>query len=621
MMDLILIVCIVAFTMVALILLTSVKKERSGGTIKTAVTNQDNNGSLISKLNNYSNEFESIGFGKFKLFNIHIDYRYILLLIILAIGIAVRVYNIAGVPAGLNQDEAYGNYEAYALANYGVDSNGMSFPVHFVSWGSGMNTLYAYLVMPLIKIFGLNETTAILGNLIFCILSLIVIFFTVKKLKNFDLALLATFIMAISPWHIMIARWGLLENIFPAIVLIGVFFYSCYLKNTKYIIPFAAVMSLSLYAYGTAYFVIPLLLLILALYEAYFAKSKITWFKNYLKAFVCFVVVAVPIVIFIYINIISPSSPQVKLGPITVPKLVEAGYRYNQVVFLGGGNSNLWNTLKENYAVFHDTVFNQKGYIYNVIDKFGTIYRISNIFFLIGFIASLLGTAKSFKEKKMQPDFVFSVWFILSFILGVINNTNTNRINIIFIPMMYLCAYGIYICTILVTLLVKFLLKSASTKAQKYGINLAKLGALTIIAALYMTNFSAFANYYFTEYPNEINQVFHESFDDALQYVVDNNTDNRDVYVTDFNGAFTLVLFYTKYDPNEFYRTVNYSNPYTEFRPVSSFGNYKFITIDRSIEAADNSYYIVENFQINNLTGVKQPKNVIEFKRFTVLEY
>ncbi|WP_162862537.1 ArnT family glycosyltransferase [Acetivibrio cellulolyticus] len=484
-----------------------------------------------------------------------------------------------------------------------------------------MNTLYAYLTMPLIKIFGLNETTAILGNLIFCILSLVIIFFTVKRLKNIDMALLATFIMAISPWHIMIARWGLLENIFPAIVLIGVFFYSLYLKKPKYIIPFAAVMSLSLYAYGPAYFVIPVLLLILAIYEAYFAKSKIQWFKNYLKAFVCFVIIAIPIVIFVYINIISPSSQTVKLGPITVPKLVEAGYRYNQVVFLGGGKSNLWNTLKENFAVFYDTVFRQTGYIYNVIDKYGTIYRISNFFFLIGFLASILGTLKSFKEKKIQLDFVFLVWFILSCILGIVNNTNTNRINIIFIPMMYLAAYGIYVFAILASLLVKFVVKSISANAQKHAFKLAKLIVLTIIAVLYLTNFSAFAKYYFTEYPDQINQIFHESFDDALQYVVDNNKDTRDVYVTDFNGAFTLVLFYTKYDPNEFYSTVNYTNPYTEFRPVSSFGNYKFITIDKSIEAADNSYYIVENFQINNLTGVKSPKNVKQFKRFTVLEY
>lgn len=618
--DLILIVSIIVITLVALILLNSVKKERKGQPLK-ASANQLSDNSLFSKMNNIGNDFQSIGFGKFKLFKTYIDFRYILLFIILVIGIAVRVYNISGVPAGLNQDEAYGNYEAYALVNYGVDSNGMSFPVHFVSWGSGMNTLYAYIVMPLIKIFGLNETTAILGNLIFCILSLIVIFFTVKKLKNIDLALLATFVMAVSPWHIMIARWGLLENIFPAIVLIGVFFYSRYLSNPKCVIPYAAIMSLSLYAYGTAYFVVPLLLLILALYEAYFADSKIKWFKTYLTAFVCFVVIAVPIVLFIYINIISPSSPQLKLGPITIPKLVETGYRYNQVVLLGGGNSNIWNTLKENYKVFHETVFNQNGYIYNVIDKFGTIYRISNFFFLIGLIVSLIGTVKSFKEKKMQKDFVFLVWFILSFILGVINNTNTNRINIIFIPMMYLAAYGIYITSLVITNLVKLLLNSSKEKSQKYGVVVAKVVSLSIIAAIYLTNFSAFAKYYFTEYPNEINQVFHESFDEALEYVVKNNKDNRDVYVTDFNGAFTLVLFYTKYDPNEFYRTVNYSNPYTEFRPVASFGNYKFLNMNNNIEAVDNSYYIVENYQLYNLITIKEPKDMKQFKRFTVLEY
>lgn len=618
--DLILIIAIIAFTFMALLFLRSVKKEKSG-VQSISNSNQNNTGGFLSKLNNLNSEFESAGFGKFKMFNREIDYRYILFLLILIMGIVVRVYNISGVPAGLNQDEAYGNYETYALVNYGVDSNGMSFPVHFVSWGSGMNTLYAYLTMPLIKIFGLNETTAILGNLIFCILSMIVIFFTVKRLKNLDLALLATFIMAVSPWHIMIARWGLLENIFPAVVLIGVAFYSKYLKNPKYVFAFSAVMSLSLYAYGPAYFVIPALLAIVAIYEAYFAKSKIQWFKTYLKAFVCFVVIAIPIVLFVYINIISPTSKTIHLGPITVPKLVEAGYRYNQVVFLGGGNTHLWETLKENYAVFYDTVFKQIGFSYNVIDKFGTIYRISNFFFFIGLFASILATVKSFIEKKMQTDFVFLVWFILSCILGVVNNTNTNRINIIFIPMMYLTAYGIYVFTILLSTITKYLIKSISTKAQKYGFNLAKLVTLIIIAVLYLNNFSAFANYYFTEYPDEINQMFHESFDDALLYVVDKNSDKRDVYVTNFNGAFTLVLFYTKYDPREFYRTVNYLNPYTEFRPVGSFGNYKFINIEGSIEAADNAYYIVENYQVNNLTGVKTPKDIKQFKRFTVLEY
>ena len=60
-------------------------------------------------------------------------------------GVLLRVLYLTGYPAGVNADEAYAGYEAYALLNNGTDSHGYSYPVYFISWGNGMNVLYSYL--------------------------------------------------------------------------------------------------------------------------------------------------------------------------------------------------------------------------------------------------------------------------------------------------------------------------------------------------------------------------------------------------------------------------------------------------------------------------------------------
>ena len=48
-------------------------------------------------------------------------------------------------------------YEAYSILNYGIDRNGNVLPVFLVSWGSGQNALYTYILIPFIKLLGLSS--------------------------------------------------------------------------------------------------------------------------------------------------------------------------------------------------------------------------------------------------------------------------------------------------------------------------------------------------------------------------------------------------------------------------------------------------------------------------------
>ncbi len=86
--------------------------------------------------------------------------------LILAMGVFARVYFYGLVPIGLNQDEAFAGYEAWSLMNYGIDTAGYNNPVYLTAWGSGMNALETYLMMPFIAVLGLKPWVIRLPQLI-----------------------------------------------------------------------------------------------------------------------------------------------------------------------------------------------------------------------------------------------------------------------------------------------------------------------------------------------------------------------------------------------------------------------------------------------------------------------
>jgi hypothetical protein len=54
--------------------------------------------------------------------------------------------------------------------------------------------------------------------------------------------------------------------------------------------------------------------------------------------------------------------------------------------------------------------------------------------------------------------------------------------------------------------------------------------------------------------------------------------DDREIRSTyeGLSAPFMLTLYYTEYDPRKFYSTVEYKDPYAEFRIARRFGNFTF---------------------------------------------
>ena len=68
---------------------------------------------------------------------------------ILALAVILRCIRFATVPDGINQDEAMGAVDAWALSKYGTDRYGTFLPVHFTAWRySQMSVLLAYCMVP-----------------------------------------------------------------------------------------------------------------------------------------------------------------------------------------------------------------------------------------------------------------------------------------------------------------------------------------------------------------------------------------------------------------------------------------------------------------------------------------
>lgn len=151
---------------------------------------------------------------------------------ILALAMILRCIRFATVPDGINQDEAMGAVDAWALSKYGTDRYGTFLPVHFTAWRySQMNVLLAYCMVPFIKLFGFNTVTVRLPMVLISSGAVALVYLVGRKLFSERIALVAMLLTAVNPWQFMQSRWSLDCNLFPHIFLLGFYLLLLGLEN------------------------------------------------------------------------------------------------------------------------------------------------------------------------------------------------------------------------------------------------------------------------------------------------------------------------------------------------------------------------------------------------------
>lgn len=486
------------------------------------------------------------------------------------LGAVVRIWQFGSIPPGLNQDEASTAYDAFSILNYGVDRSGFQLPLVLNSWGSGMYALASYFEIPFIAAFGLSISTARLAFLVAGLVAIPVFYYLLRESVDLRTARIGAVLLAISPWHIMISRWGLDSNMFPFVFLLGAACLVRSVKSERWLIAAFGLIALSLYGYGTAYIAVPVFL---GLCLAYGIRHRLWRAVTIALSIGVFAVVALPIALYVLINRFGWNSIETPL--FSIPRLTGVPR------FQSMSNLDVLGNLGVAAKLF---LTQDDGLIWNAVPHFGIMYLFSSALAVPGLV---ILCHRVFAKKDFDPAFVLVAWSFASIVLCAFLPVNINRINIAMFP---------FIACTAVT--VSYLWKHR--------------WAAVVLAAAFMLSFFAFVHAYFGSYRAQAAGVFYSSFSEAVKYGAAQT--QGDICVTgSVNMPYIFVLFNTEEDPRTFAETVRYDNPGAEFQQVGSFGRYTF-GLDRC--PASTQVLIVTNdeaqqFQAPGFT----PR---QFERYTV---
>lgn len=187
--------------------------------------------------------------------------RRFLLPIILLLAFFLRVLWLDRFPSGFTPDEASFGYDAYCLLKTGKDQWGVSFPLVLKSFGDYKSPLYAYLTIPFVAVGGLNKIAVRLPNAVVGTLAVFATYLLVQELlKKKNLSLIAAFLVAVSSWHIMMARGAFEANLTTFFLPFGIYLY---LKR-RYSLS-ALFLGLNLFTYHSAKLITPIIFVALVL--------------------------------------------------------------------------------------------------------------------------------------------------------------------------------------------------------------------------------------------------------------------------------------------------------------------------------------------------------------------
>lgn len=235
-----------------------------------------------------------------------------LLILVALLATFIRIYNIGKVPQSLNWDEVALGYNAFSILKTGHDEYGKFLPVVLQSYDDYKPALYAYFAIPFVTILGLTEAAVRLPSATAGVAAVVIVYFLVlqllgeRKIKLFDhevdstwVALMTSFFLAISPWHIQFSRISFESNVGLTINLIAFLLFMKSLKK-PFFLPLSFVFAaLNIHMYQSERVFSPLLMIVLSLiYYKQLLRFKKWIFISIVAAFI----VALPLGLYILSN-------------------------------------------------------------------------------------------------------------------------------------------------------------------------------------------------------------------------------------------------------------------------------------------------------------------------------
>lgn len=203
--------------------------------------------------------------------------NYLLILILVVfLGSFLRLYKLGSNPPALFSDEVDAGYQALVFNDRQSDYYGNKFPFHFHSDSDWRTSLIIYSIAVSQKIFGVNEFSTRFPSAFYGIMSIIAFYFLVDILvKNKKTAVLAAFLLCVSPWHIHYSRCAFEVSGMLLFIILGLYFLFRFLRNENFskLILSLFYFCVSIYFYSTAkLYIFLVFLLVFCFYHRIFLK-------------------------------------------------------------------------------------------------------------------------------------------------------------------------------------------------------------------------------------------------------------------------------------------------------------------------------------------------------------
>ncbi|SRR5258708_6752402 len=520
------------------------------------------------------------------------------LLLILLIASFLRLWKLGEVPISPDWDEVSLGYNAYSIMQTGRDEYGKFLPVVLRSFDDYKPALYSYLSIPPIYLFGLNVWAVRLPSVFFGIITVLSTFFLVKELfRRNDVALLSSFLLAISPWHIQFSRVAFESNIGLSLNILSVLFFVKGLKK-HYLLPISAfLMGLNLYAYQSEKVFTPLILLILLIIyrKEFFLVPR----KFITISVIVGLLISLPMLGYLLTNKDSLERARgVSIFSESYPKALadKALNDTNNKDYLGLLFDNRRVVFAKNIVAGYlshfdlNWLFIRGDIARHHAPNMGLMYIFEIPFLLVG-LYSLM-----FSNNKKTKLFIFA-WILIAPVAASITTGVPHAIRTLnFLPtLQILVALGILTIASFI-----------------YKLKLLKYGLYFVGISIFIFNFFYYLNQYFVQqnfynakewqygYSKLIPEI---SKIKDVKHVVVSNQGNMD-------QSYMFFLFYLKYPPKDYQSQVTFASG--GFRENHKFGIYEFrpIAWEKEKKAGDTIFIGgLSNIpdEVNSITTIYYP--------------
>lgn len=490
----------------------------------------------------------------------------IILVLIILISAVLRIYQLDQVPPALFGDEIDVGYQAYSILKTSKDLNGRSLPTYLKSLAEYRAPLYIYSSVPFIHLFGLNEWGVRLPAMFWGMVSILGTFLLVKLLLGQNIALISTFLLSVSPWHLQYSRGSFEVTMLLACYLFAVYFFILG-KEKGFLLIFSAILfGLTFYIYSTAVVFTPFLILLLIL--SYF-KDLRSEKKSLFLFFIIMILTSLPMFWSIYkgeargrFNIISIFQESVLLDKINLSR---KGQKYTtptgEVKTLDPSTEILFHnkltvftqvfTLNYLRSFSFDFLFGKGDpNLRHSIGEMGLLYFFELPLLLLG--VWFLLTKTNFSQKGL----VFG-WLLLSPIpasLTYDGGFHATRLSLMLPPLVMITSAGAW-----------YLISKRSLYFRAFSL-------LLIISVIVGIIF--YLHRYYFHYPIESWRFWHLGYKQAFKIVNENQQAFDKVVINNsYEPSLERYLFYNQYQPDLFHRQFKGDKPISNIlEGIDGFG-------------------------------------------------